>query len=373
MHFDIKSENIIKILKILSTGFHKTYSQETETFSNILIKISKKNLLCISINNESEIIVHENLNTLDLNVTKYQDGEIVMPFKKLFDILKTNSKDSTCSISKKGNQIEIYSNNSKFLLTCTTKIFPELRNTSEVKFKIQFQYEKLKPLFNKTFFSTAENDTRQFLNGINIEKKDKTLYMTSSDGYRLSRIYTNIEDENITNFNIIVPKRTIFDINNIFDKLDIVHISFYEKFIKFNTEKIILISKLIDDIFPEYEKVITTKNFVTLIINKSQFKMAISKCNILYSERNKKTKISIKKNNIVISTANTEECVSTTIYINSQINNDIEILINTIYIIEVLNVIDSENIKISFSKTGNELIITEIENNYIHTIMAFKT
>ncbi|HFL8824115.1 MAG TPA: DNA polymerase III subunit beta [Candidatus Azoamicus sp. OHIO1] len=371
MHFETGSENLLKILKIVSAGVYKNYSRDEEIFSNILIKVLDKQIFCISINTETEIITHNNLASDKTSLVNSINGEVIVSFKKFFEICKTSSKNSTINVTKKNKTLEISMDNSIFSLTCAINSFPELYNPKETTSKIKISYSKFKSLFNKILFSVAENESRQFLNGIFIEKKNTNLYAISSDGYRLSYNYI-ILDEKDTNFKLIIPKKTIIDINNIFSDEEIIYISHTSNNIKFQSDKTILISKLIDDEYPNCYELINKNMDKTIILDRIEIKKAIIKTIILYSEKNKKTKILIKKNNMKIITSNADEYVMTNLNINYN-QEDTEILLNTTYLMDVINIIESKNIKFMFSNKNDSIKIQEENSTNIYIIMPFKS
>ncbi|MDP2763023.1 MAG: DNA polymerase III subunit beta [Enterobacteriaceae bacterium] len=371
MYFETDSENLLKILKIVSVGVYKNYSRNEEIFSNILIKILDKQIFCISINTETEIITHDNLINNKTSLVNSINGEVIVPFKKFFEICKTGSKNSTINVTKKNKTLEISMDNSIFSLTCAINSFPELYNPRETTSKIKISYSKFKSLFNKILFSVAENESRQFLNGIFIEKKNTHLYAISSDGYRLSYNYI-VLDEKDTNFKLIVPKKTITDINNIFSDEETIYISHTSNNIKFQSNKTILISKLIDDEYPNCYELINKNTDKTIILDKIEIKKAIIKTTILYSEKNKKTKILIKKNNMKIITSNADEYVMTNLNINYN-QEDTEILLNTTYLMDVINAIESKTIKFMFSNKNDSIKIQEENSTNIYIIMPFKS
>ena len=65
MKLKIKKENLLTLLKKIYGGISKNISKKNIIYSNILIKITKNKIFCISSDTEIEIVAYEYTNILD--------------------------------------------------------------------------------------------------------------------------------------------------------------------------------------------------------------------------------------------------------------------------------------------------------------------
>ena len=120
-------------------------------------------------------------------------------------------------------------------------------------------------LINKTRFAISNEETRYFLNGIYFHKKrpenEDFLSLVATDGHRLAKIdfaYTN----SLTDLpGVIIPKKTINELCKLLsDCNNSIKINLDPNKIIFYIDKTVLISKLIDGNFPDYQRVIPKNN-----------------------------------------------------------------------------------------------------------------
>ena len=360
----INKNTLIKLLKIISNGVLKTYTLKNEIFSNILLKIIKNKIFCISSNNEVEIITYDYIKT---NI----ETEIILPFKTIYNICKTSKDNTIIKIKKNIKTIEITSENSLFTLPYNTNnIFPIFTKYKKTKNKILLESTILKNLFNKTYFSISENDSRQFLNGLFLEIKNDKLFSISSDGHRISTDYALLYKNNINN-KVIIPKNTVHKFINTFPDNTQTTIYFSNSYIKFIAQNITLTSKVIEDTYPNIYNILNTKNYISVNINKHTLKSILLKKQILYNINNKKIKMTLNNNNMSITISNNIEHIITHLKIEYK-NKPIEIGLNLVYIIETLNVIKSEKLELRFFD-NNKIILKEKDNfNGTYLIMTYK-
>jgi len=364
MNISINKKILIKLLKIVSGGVIKNYSSKDEIFSHILLKIINNKIFCISSNDEIEIITYDKILS-NINI------ELILSFKTIYNICKTSSDDSEIIIIKKIKHMEIKSENSLFTIPYPSyNIFPIFSKYKKIKNKISFISNNIKMLFSKTLFSISENDSRCFLNGLLLEIKKDKMYAISSDGHRLSMDSINIKENEINN-KFIIPKNTIYKFINTFPNDTNITIYFSDKYIKFLTNNITFTSKLINDNYPDMYKLLNNDSNKFINLNTYIFKSALLKTQTLCNINNKKIKIILNNNNMTIIASNNIEQIITNLKINYEYEM-FEIVLNLSYIIDILNVIQSNIIKIIFPDE-NKIIIKETNSfNGTYLIMPYK-
>ncbi len=197
------------------------------------------------------------------------EGAIMVSAKILNDIIKKISdNDIMLSVSK--DQLEILGKNCAFnLLTLPADQFPILDDINvEATFKIA-SCDFIK-MIEGTLFSVSVDETRYNLNGVYFHVKDEECCMASTDGHRLS-VSTVHTASNTSEFGVILPKKTLEEIIKILrDPQNIqlkIKIFLSINRIKFVCNDIMMVSKLIDGTFPDYQGFIPAINNYKLTIN----------------------------------------------------------------------------------------------------------
>ena len=237
--------------------------------------------------------------------------------------------------------------------------------------------EKLLKLLNKTKISISNDETRHYLNGIylhkvNIENKP-FLCSVATDSHRLSLCSIELK-ENINIESIILPKKTIFQLISLLEQSNkTIKISSNKSRIKFELGRGILISKVIDGRFPDYNKVIPKDNNKILEIKLNEFKNSIDRVSSVSADRKEGLKISISKEAVQLSvnSVNSGEGVEN---INAKFNSDnLDISFNSRYLTDIASQIENEMIVIYLKDPGSPVLIRDsLDKNSFHVVMPMK-
>lgn len=354
MKFTIKKKKIIKALQQINNLLSN--KPILPILYNFLLKIEKETLFIIGTDLEVEIIAKINLNKT------YKNNSITVSGRKLFNIFRGFSDDSNITVHMKNENLIIQSNNTRFSLsTLSSDNFPNTNKLIKEK-KIKIPQNKLKYLIEKTQFSMANQDVRYYLNGILLETKKKKIKSIATNGHRLAISYLYV-DQDLPTHSIIIPRKGVIEIYKLLEMNDkLLKLQISDKNIKIYVENFIFTSKLLDGEFPEYKNVIPKNTNKILKVNRNQLKEALLRASILSNEKFKGFKLCLSKNKLKIIAKNPEQEKLEEI-INAQYNDkNIEIGLNIDYILDVLNVLTCEIIKISIKDSDSSIKIENIKN-----------
>ena len=216
--------------------------------------------------NKDEVTIKATDNEIGLMV-KSSEFEIVEPGiftangKKLLEIVR-NLKPDNIEFETQDNNLIIKQNNATFKLpTFNYEEYPDFP-TIENKNKISLDSLSLINSLKKINPAIDTNNPKFELNGALIDiKRDKTSFV-GTDTKRLAVV--ELEQESQNELSLIIPKKTITEIQKLFiDEIDI----FYDQtYIIIKDKQFFLFSRLINGRFPDYERIIpkTTKHQITI-------------------------------------------------------------------------------------------------------------
>jgi len=340
--------------------------------SNVLINAKESKIKIIS--TDLDIIYFEEV--IPEGIKK--EGSTTTSASILYDILrklKSNSKVELALLNQ--NKLKLVSGNSKFNLLCMpSDNFPLAEeDINQEKFEISSQ--KLLKLLNKTKISISNDETRHYLNGIYLHKikSENKLFLcgVATDSHRLSS--SSIEIDPGTNIeSIILPKKTIFQLISLLEQNnDSIKISNNKSKIKFEMKIGVLISKVIDGRFPDYNKVVPKDNEKVLEIKLSEFKDSIERVTTVSSDRKEGLKMFISKDNVqlTVNNPNSGEGVEN---IGAKFNsNDLNISFNSRYLTDIASQIENESIVINLKDPGSPVLIRDLlDKNSFHVVMPMK-
>ena len=226
---------------------------------------------------------------------------------------------------------------------------------------MKFHPQKFLNLLNKTKISISNDETRHYLNGIYLHKtklENKSfLCCVATDSHRLSSSSIEI-DSNINIEPIILPKKTIFQLVSLLEQDNKnIKISNSKSKIKFEMENGVLISKVIDGRFPDYNKVIPKNNDKTLEIKLIKFKNSIERVTTVSSDKKEGLKMLISKNSIqlLVNNPNSGEGAEN---IEAKFNSDdLTISFNSRYLTDISSQIENDSIVINLKDAGSPVLL----------------
>ena len=340
--------------------------------SNILIEAKNSKIKVTA--TDLDIIYFEEITPLEIK----QEGSTTTSASILYDILRKLQSNVKVELSLLNeNKLKLISGNSKFNLLCIpSDSFPLLEEDSRQKnFKIASQ--KLLKLLNKTKISISNDETRHYLNGIFLHKTklDNKSFLcgVATDSHRLSSSSIEI-DPSINIESIILPKKTIFQLIYLLEQsAEPIKITNDKSKIKFEMSFGVLISKVIDGRFPDYNKVIPKDNDKTLEIKLSEFKNSIERVTTVSTDRKEGLRMLISKNSVQLSVSNPNsgEGVEN---IDAKFNyDDFNISFNSRYLTDIASQIENESIFIYLKDPGSPVLIKDFsDKNSFHVVMPMK-
>jgi len=304
--------------------------------SNILIEAEKNNVVLTSTDLDIGIS-----STLETDVE--EDGAITIPAKRFNDIIKELPDEDILISTMKNNSMVIKCNKCFFkIIGLPKEEFPKLPEFKDEP-SVIIKQSVLKGMIGMTNFSMSHDDIRYVLNGMLFAFKGKKLIMVSTDGKRLSLVKKDIEKDGI-NKTIIVPSKTIYELNRILGDEGDVKIIFSENQVRFDLAATKIISRLIEGDFPNYEQVVPKEPQEKIMVQRSQFLDSIRRAALLTTQDSQSVKFEIMKNKIIVSKSSpnigeVREEIDTVYK-----GHEIVIGFNPNYIMDVLKVIPQDEI-----------------------------
>ena len=340
--------------------------------SNILIEAKESKIKITA--TDLDIIYFEQIAPQEIK----QEGSTTTSANILYDILRKLEPNAKVELTlQTPNKLKIVSGNSKFNLLCMpSDNFPlSEENISNDSFEISSK--KLLKLLNKTKISISNDETRHYLNGIYLQKissgNKSYLSGVATDSHRLS--FSSLEIDPNTDFeSVILPKKTIFQLISLLEQDEkVIKISNNKSKIKFEMNNGVLISKIIDGRFPDYEKVVPKDNDKTLQIKLNEFKNSIERVTTVSSDRKEALKMNINQDvlQLSVNSPNSGEGVEN---INVKFNSDnMNISFNSRYLIDIVSQIEDDLIVLTLKNPGSPVLIKDLsDKNSFHVVMPMK-
>ena len=368
MKLQCTHENLDKALSNISRAVaNRTTLPITQ---NVLLKVNNGKLQLSATNLEMAI------NTwIGAEIT--EEGETTVPARIFTDLIKSYPNDNI-DLSLNNNNLVIkcgpYNSN---LITQPSDDFPPIPESDSLDPTFTISPARFNKLINSVIFSAAQDQSRPVLTGVKFSITNNILTLASADGFRLSIISFELENENIPEIDFIVPAKSLLEVSRIlpFTQDDVsVFMTKASNQVIFKIGNYQLTTTLTQGNFPDFNSLIPESNSTSCIIPKSNFKSAVRSLGVLAKDGNGIIRLEIsgtQENQNLLMSSKTDELGENSVIleVNSS-GDDSKIAFNSKYLSDVLEVIDGENVILEINGDSNPgLIKPENNSNYIHIVM----
>jgi DNA polymerase-3 subunit beta len=297
--------------------------------------------------------------------------------KKFINILRELPDDEISLDINESMVINLNSKNikGKYTLYGTdSSDFPEL---PEIKIENSVEIDQgiFKEMIKKVIYAAATDTIKPVFNSIYIvSEKPGTLTLIATDSRRLSMITRTIDDEAFIGEGIIIPLKTIHEINRLLSNSGTCKISFDSNQCYFKIDNTEVFTRIVDGQYPNYKQIIPREYTLKSVINTSQIHDSVKRAMIFTREPANKIVISFSKDNLKIQ-ANTPELgyAEEEIEIECNSSNKIVIGINAQFFIDTIRHIDSFSLICGITGQMSPLtIIPDDDKNFISVIMPIQ-
>jgi len=297
--------------------------------------------------------------------TKDDDGKIsaiTVGGKKLQEILRILPEQSKITIEAKENKAQIKTNKSRFSLqTLPAQDFPKLSNQLVDAKKITLSQSLLKVLLLSVQYAMAQQDVRYYLNGVLLIIEGNKLKVVATDGHRLAFNAGTVEGD-YKKQEIILPRKAVSELSKLLSDTDeTIDLEFSTQQVIATFSGIILITKVIEGKFPDYERVIP-KYSNHLSMNRVQVQQALQRAAILSNEKFRGVRFVLTEKNLSIISSNSEQEEAQEEIETNYHGEAIDIGFNVNYLMDGLNNISSEAAIFSFGDQNSSILITTPDN-----------
>lgn len=352
MKFIIEREKLLKPLQQVSSplGGRPTLP----ILGNLLIQVGEGSLALTGTDLEMEMIVR-------LELTKsHEPGAITVPARKFLDICRGLPDGAEIMVVLENDRVLVRSGRSRFsLTTLPAEDYPNLDDwQSNVEFVLP--QATLKRLIEATQFSMAHQDVRYYLNGMMFETEGNELRTVATDGHRLAVCAMPVGEE-LPSHSVIVPRKGVLELSRLLEASDsLIKLQIGSNNIRAHFGDIIFTSKLVDGRFPDYRRVLPKNPDKVLEADCDELKQAFSRAAILSNEKFRGVRIYLSQNQLKITANNPEQEEAEEILDVDYQGADLEIGFNVSYILDVLNALKCERVKLLLTDSVSS---TQVEDS----------
>ncbi len=291
-------------------------------------------------------------------------GSTTVQAHTLYEIVRKLPDGSQVGIewSAEKGQVALRAGRSSFSLAALpADDFPKMA-AGDLPHAFEIGAGDLKTLIDKTRFAISTEETRYYLNGIYVHATNsggvKVLRAVATDGHRLARIEMPLPDGADGIPGVILPRKTVMELRKLIDEVQgAVAVTLSDTRVRFAFGDAVLVSKLIDGAFPDYERVIPSGNDKAMEVDRRLFASAVDRVATISTEKSRAVKLALSKNLLTL-TANSPDAGTASEEIEIAYQGPaLEIGFNARYLLDIAEQLEGENAAFKMADAASPTIV----------------
>lgn len=360
MNFVISSATLLKHLQGIS-GVLST-SNTLPILDNFLFEINDGRLTVSASDLETTM-------RTSMDVEANKEGKIAIPAKLLLDVLKT-LPDQPCTflVDDSNYGVEIaYDNGKSKMVGYNGEDFPKVP-TLENANSIRVSGDIVASAINKTLFATGVDDLRPVMSGVFCQFSPENITFVATDAHKLVR-YTRTDSQASGSSSFILPKKPLNLLKTNLKGDEEVLLEYNDSNAVFTFNDIVLVCRLIDGKYPNYEAVIPKENPNVLVIDRLQFMSSIKRVSIFANKTTHQIKLKLAGSELSLSAEDIDFANEANERLTCNYDgDDMEIGFNSRFLVEMLNNLESTEVRLEMSEPSRAGLLKpseKEENEYI--------
>ncbi len=376
MRFISLQENLKRSLNIV--GHITTKNINLPILNNILIRAENGNLEFVGTNLEIGIIQQ-------MRGKIEKEGQFTVNSKLITEYVNLLSGGEKVKVEEKDGELKVECGNYKTKIKGElAKEFPLIPTIPKVNY-YSCQVNDLRQALNSVVFAVSTSENRIELTGILFSFNKNKLSLAATDSYRLAEKEIAVKSNaQAAEQKIIVPAKTVQELLRVLNNFEIgeavggePEIKFYlaENQILFTVDSVDLISRLINGHYPDYKQIIPSKTQTEVLTDRTELIRAVKAAALFSKTGINDINLQFFKEKIRVSASSGAggESQADLAAVTRGPDPDNEISINYRYLLDGLNNVEGERVKISLVNNATPCVLRpEKDNNYLYIVMPIR-
>jgi DNA polymerase-3 subunit beta len=353
MKFIVSSTYLLKQLQVLGGVINN--SNTLPILDNFLFELEHSKLTVSASDLETTM-------ASTLEVESDSEGSVAIPAKLLLETLKTFPEQPLTFVIEENNTIEISSNHGKYALAyASADEFPKAISLESPSTTV-LSADILATAISKTIFAAGNDDLRPVMSGVFFQFSTESLTFVATDAHKLVK-YSRTDVTANETAEFIMPKKPLNLLKGILlGSDDDVTIEYNDSNAKFSFENSILICRLIDGKYPNYEAVIPKENPNHLTIGRNQFLNSVRRVSIFSNKTTHQIRLKIAGAELNISAEDIDYSNKAEERLTCDYQgDDMQIGFNSRFLSEMLSNLNADDVQLEMSMPNRAGILTPID------------
>ena len=291
--------------------------------------------------------------------TVLKTGEITLPAKKLFEIVRSLPDDDVLMDLSANDRVTISCGNSHYKLAgLPSDEFPDVPKVSDDYLSVDSHF--ICEAIENTEFSASTDEVRYFLNGLYFNLTREGTEVVATDGRRMALVSNKeVKIDKEDPIQVIVPLKAVKEIAKVFSPTNIdLRVDVSEGQIIFSDGEVTLSSRLVEGDYPLYQNILPKENDIEVVYKKSDIQSALRRVSVMANPRTYSMTMDVKLEGTTTVTTKSPEVGEATDTVECETNGEVKIAFDSRFMIEAVNSIDAERVKFSMKDSLTAITIT---------------
>ena len=299
--------------------------------------------------------------SVSLQVKNGENGTIAVPAKRLMETVRAlPSTEINFTAQGDNNKILMKTDNGEYRLTGESSenypAVPKFKAEAELK----IGGDTLSRLITKTSFAVSSDELRPAMTGVLLQIKKNEIRAVATDGHRLVRLINSSFSSAMGDREVVVPAKALNLVLKSSDESESA-VSFNENHAMFSMGTTRLVSRMIDEKFPNYESVIPLENDKELLVDKNQLLASVRRTALYASSTTHQVRFSLRKGSLAVSAEDIDFGSEARETLPCEYSAEaMEIGFNSSYMIDMLSHIDTDQVQLMFSSPTRASILRPV-------------
>ncbi len=366
MEFNIDTGQFYKCLEITEKAL--PVRSTVPVINSIMLDITEDKLTFLATNLEMAI-------TINMEKGEPGTGKILLP-PKIVDIMRYFPvPEAKISINWDNYGINISGGSALFNLNGADAQDYPATTLFQLSYESCFSIEQelFKKILKAVIFAASAEESRPAFNGVFFSFEEHKIIITASDTYRLVIKEVSDDDWSFDNHKCLVPARVLREFLRIIEGgKEKLFLGFDNKTIGFNYNGITLSSRLLEEKYPDVRGVIPGSYKTRIKISRKKLEEVISRAALLAEGKNQAVNLILKSNQLEARVTSQEGNMEELLPVE-QDGEDINLHVNTRFILDILRVLDEKEMIIDFHGNDGPIIFKLVDDqSYLYLVLPIK-
>ena len=353
MNFIVSSTQLQRQLQTLS-GVLNT-SNTLPILDHVLFELAPQQLKITATDLETTI-------SATIQVESTSEGKLAVPARLLLDTVKTFPEQPLTFSLADNNTLEISSEQGKYALAyANADEYPQAAEVVDAS-SLSIQGDTLATAINNTIFASGNDDLRPVMSGVFFQLSSSGMTFVATDAHKLVKYErTDVVAPETAEF--IMPKKPLNLLKSVLvGSEEEVTVNYNNSNVQFSFDETVVICRLIDGKYPNYEAVIPKENPNVMSINRVQLLNTVKRVSIFSNKTTHQIRLRIAGAELHISAEDIDYSnKAEERFTCSFQGDDMQIGFNARFLTEMLSNLSSDEIQLELSLPNRAGIITPVD------------